>query len=56
MTSRVVPNELNRRVADFVAVLDALDMAKALYWGSSMGGCIGFGIAKYAQEKECTHW
>ena len=42
---------LNRRVADVVAVLDALDMAKALYWGYSMGGWIGFGIAKYAQER-----
>ena len=31
---------LNRRVADVVAVLDALDIAKALYWGYSMGGWI----------------
>jgi pimeloyl-ACP methyl ester carboxylesterase len=43
--------ELNRRVADVVAVLDALDIAKALYWGYSMGGWIGFGIAKYAAER-----
>jgi pimeloyl-ACP methyl ester carboxylesterase len=49
---------LNRRVADVVAVLDALDIAKALYWGysdtdvarQSMGGWIGFGMAKYAKE------
>lgn len=42
---------LNQRVADFVAVLDALDIAKALFWGYSMGGWIGFGIAKYAKER-----
>ena len=42
---------LNRRVADVIAVLDALDIAKALYWGYSMGGWIGFGIAKYAKER-----
>ena len=42
---------LNRRVADVVAVLDALNIAKALYWGYSMGGWIGFGIAKYAKER-----
>jgi pimeloyl-ACP methyl ester carboxylesterase len=42
---------LNRRVADVVAVLDALDIAKALFWGYSMGGWIGFGIAKYANER-----
>ena len=42
---------LNRRVADVVAVLDALNVAKALFWGYSMGGWIGFGIAKYAKER-----
>jgi pimeloyl-ACP methyl ester carboxylesterase len=42
---------LNRRAADVVAVLDALDIAKALFWGYSMGGWIGFGIAKYAAER-----
>ena len=42
---------LNRRVSDIVAVLDALDIAKPLFWGYSMGGWIGFGIAKYAEER-----
>jgi pimeloyl-ACP methyl ester carboxylesterase len=42
---------LNRRVADIVAVLDALKIAKALFWGYSMGGWIVFGTAKYAQER-----
>jgi pimeloyl-ACP methyl ester carboxylesterase len=42
---------LNRRVADVVAVLDALAIAKALFWGYSMGGWISFGIAKYAKER-----
>jgi pimeloyl-ACP methyl ester carboxylesterase len=32
-------------------VLDALDIATALFWGYSMGGWIGFGIAKYAKER-----
>ena len=42
---------LNRRVSDVVAVLDASDIAKALFWGYSIGGWIGFGIAKYAAER-----
>jgi pimeloyl-ACP methyl ester carboxylesterase len=42
---------LKQRVADVVAVLDALDIAKVLFWGYSMGGWIGFGIAKYAKER-----
>lgn len=36
------------RVADVVAVLDELKVSKAHYLGYSMGGEIGWGIAKYA--------
>jgi pimeloyl-ACP methyl ester carboxylesterase len=32
-------------------VLDALDLAKAHFWGYSMGGWIGFGMARYAPER-----
>jgi pimeloyl-ACP methyl ester carboxylesterase len=42
---------LNHRVGDVTAVLDALDTAEALFWGYSMGGWIGFGMAKYAEKK-----
>lgn len=36
------------RVGDVVAVLDDLGIEKAHYWGYSMGGWIGFGLAQYA--------
>ena len=39
---------LSLRVSDVVAVLDKLGIEKAHYWGYSMGGWIGFGMAKYA--------
>ncbi|MBI2161996.1 MAG: alpha/beta fold hydrolase [Candidatus Rokubacteria bacterium] len=42
---------LSLRVADVVAVLDALDIRTAHFWGYSMGGWIGFGLAKYAPER-----
>src|SRR5215469_10317577 len=42
---------LNRRVGDVAAVLDALEIATVVYWGYSMGGWIGFGMAKYAKER-----
>jgi pimeloyl-ACP methyl ester carboxylesterase len=42
---------LHRRVGDTVAVLDALDIRQAVFWGYSMGGWIGFGLAKYAPER-----
>ena len=42
---------LERMVADVVAVLDDLNIRKAHYWGYSMGGWVGFGIAAYAIER-----
>ena len=38
-------------VSDIAAVLDDLQIAKAHYWGYSMGGWIGFGVAKYASPR-----
>jgi len=43
--------ELSLHVGDIVAVLDALDLPSAHFWGYSMGGWIGFGLAKYAPER-----
>ena len=37
--------------ADIVAVLDALAVDRADYWGYSMGGWIGFGMAKHAPDR-----
>ena len=42
---------LPQHVADIVAVLDALDLPKAHFWGYSMGGWFGFGMAKYAAAR-----
>ncbi len=39
------------RVGDVVAVLDDWDINRAHYWGYSMGGWMGFGMAKYAPER-----
>ena len=38
-------------VADVVAVLDDLCISKAHYFGYSMGGWMGFGIAKYTTDR-----
>ncbi len=40
-----------RMVADVVAVLDDLNVEKAHYMGYSLGGWMGFGVAKYAPER-----
>jgi pimeloyl-ACP methyl ester carboxylesterase len=42
---------LDRRVADVTTVLDALSIEKAHFWGYSMGGYIGFGMARYAPRR-----
>jgi pimeloyl-ACP methyl ester carboxylesterase len=39
---------LEKRAGDVVAVLDALGLAKAHFWGYSMGSWIGFGMAQFA--------
>ncbi len=39
---------LRLRVADVIAVLDALDVPRAHFFGYSMGGWIGFGMTAYA--------
>ena len=39
------------RVSDIVAVLDDLSIPKAHYYGYSMGGWIGFGMAKHAADR-----
>ena len=43
--------DLERRVGDIVAVLDQENIAQAHYLGYSMGGWIGYGVAKYAPER-----
>jgi pimeloyl-ACP methyl ester carboxylesterase len=42
---------LQHKVEDVLAVLDALQVENAHYLGYSMGGRIGFGIAKYHPER-----
>src|SRR5215510_9442346 len=43
--------DLSLHVGDILAVLDALGVRAADFWGYSMGGWIGFGLAKYAPER-----
>jgi pimeloyl-ACP methyl ester carboxylesterase len=42
---------LPQHVGDITAVLDAQDIPWAHFWGYSMGGWFGFGMAKYAPER-----
>lgn len=41
---------LSNHVADVLAVLDALEIPTAIYWGFSMGGWIGFGMGIMAAD------
>jgi pimeloyl-ACP methyl ester carboxylesterase len=40
-----------RKVSDILSVLDDLGIEKAVYWGFSMGGGIGWAAARYAPER-----
>lgn len=42
---------LELRVGDVTCVLDALEIERAHFFGYSMGGWIGFGMAKYARPR-----
>jgi pimeloyl-ACP methyl ester carboxylesterase len=43
--------DLSLRAADVVAVLDDLGMPRASFFGYSMGGWIGFGLARYFPQR-----
>jgi pimeloyl-ACP methyl ester carboxylesterase len=43
--------DMKIRVGDVLAVMDAEGVSKAHYWGYSMGGQIGFELAKRAPER-----
>ena len=43
--------DLATRAADVIAVLDDLQIPRAHYFGYSMGGWIGFGLAKHAPDR-----
>jgi pimeloyl-ACP methyl ester carboxylesterase len=40
-----------RKVSDTIAVMDELAIDKAVYWGYSMGGGIGWAAARFAPER-----
>jgi pimeloyl-ACP methyl ester carboxylesterase len=42
-------------VAEVTAVLDAADLEKAHFWCYSMGGWIGFGMARHAAVPRLGH-
>jgi pimeloyl-ACP methyl ester carboxylesterase len=42
---------MEHRVADIVSVMNELRVSRAHYFGYSMGGWIGFGMAKYAPDR-----
>jgi pimeloyl-ACP methyl ester carboxylesterase len=41
----------DQRVADVVAVLDDAGIERAVYWGYSAGGVVGFAAVRYAPER-----
>ncbi|MDQ6832189.1 MAG: alpha/beta hydrolase [Chloroflexota bacterium] len=41
----------DKRVADIVAVLDDAGIDRAVFWGYSLGGHVGYAIAQYAPER-----
>lgn len=43
--------DLSLRTSDVVSVLDELDLSTADYFGYSLGGWIGFGLAKHAPAR-----
>jgi pimeloyl-ACP methyl ester carboxylesterase len=43
--------DLSRRVSDITTVLDTLNVARTHYWGYSMGGYIGLGLAKFCPDR-----
>jgi pimeloyl-ACP methyl ester carboxylesterase len=48
---RLEAYELKKRVDDIAVVLDDLGIAQAHFFGYSMGGWIGFGVARYAPKR-----
>ena len=47
---------LQHMAADVVAVMDDLSIDKSHYLGYSMGGWIGYGMAKYAPARLVDRW
>ncbi len=41
----------DRRVADVTAVLDHAGIERAIFWGYSMGGHVGYAFARYAPQR-----
>jgi pimeloyl-ACP methyl ester carboxylesterase len=40
-----------KRVGDVLAVLDDASISRAIFWGYSMGGRVGYALAQYAPER-----
>jgi pimeloyl-ACP methyl ester carboxylesterase len=46
--------DLSCRVGDVIAVMDTLGLQRAHFFGYSMGGWVGFGLARYAPQRLLT--